>query len=1701
MHVCFFVLGTLKCKKDKAYEGGQLCAMCASPQKLHKQEIHKLKDITCLKPSIESPLRQNRSRDREEEEEQEEDGDSPLSLEGFQFPPWNISLNMTDEHGNTVNLVCDIKKPTGLYKIHLNQTDPQEIDINATVALDFECPMTRENYEKLWKLIAYYSEVPVKLNQELTLSRDPRVSYQYRQDANDDALYYTGVRAHILAEPEWVMQPTIDIQLNRRQSTAKKVLLSYYSHYSLTIPAKEARQSRSRSWVMIEPSRTVQTAQTVLEGGPCQLSCNVKASESPSIYWVLPDGSVLKAPMEDQDRKFSILTSGWLKIRSAEQSDSGFYQCIAQVRDEMDRMVYRVFVQPPATQPPDGHTVTIQKNPGESVLLPCSALAIPEAQLSWILPNKRIITNVANTSHAYMLANGTLSIPKVQVSDGGYYRCVAVNQQGADHFTVGVTVSKKGSGRSSKKGRHPGGKNLSRVPADVVEDEGGSGLGEEENASRRVLHTQDQETLVKTKDKAITGGKKTKKGRRKLKPWKSSEKEPETNIAEGRRVFESRRRINMANKQINPERWADILARVRGKNLPEGKATPQGIKSTTPPSARPEVTLLFPAVPPPSVSPPEPTTSTEETSADASLFGEEDQVSSTVASTKMEPESGHDGVIPAEPKVSSMLLGEMIDHDFSKTEEMTPTQVDPQWATAMALTSVPYESSTLQALDTVYEEPTNENTGTESWPAGDVGSVPEPDGYESPLAADALAESETNYPDLETNSQPGGENTKELTFTQLTPTTVLWVVDSRTSEPLDGLTLGEPAVQPQGHPWRQTDSAQLGKGALSTQGNPLIEKGTEENSQTLQEEENSQTPQEGDMPERDPTTSRDPESMGKRVKSTTPPDSAPGMTKGMAPSKHPSESTLSGLFDKDSTTVAAVTPTQKATSAWGLTTHTSRKRPNGRKRLRPHRFRNRHKQTQPTTSAPTGTFSTAPTQVPEVKVPEPVESSLVPTSWTGSSVDVPKQVEMEKQAEPVSRGTPRRKHGKRPNKHRYSTSTTSFPTSALTPSPPPENKHKNHIVPSPQTPLLSTTISLTTGDPREMATVGDSMTTTPKRHSSPNKLHETIPVTYKPISDGTEMKSNGVTNINEHKTDSSGPDGTIRYAASPSTVGQFQEGSAPSSFPGASRWNPPGAAASGTLPTDTPATSPAESLTDSPFLQWLEDLGFPSEFPPSVAASTLLQPKEVLVSTPVSSIKVEPSPSRAETTISAHDRQEPTPGKRPWTRAVTPSSIEEAASPFLATTLVSVIQTFTEPTYLASRTPPTSTDSQENVFLNYVGIPETRAAPVNKEGTQHVLRPHELSTPSSNQNKFNLTPKQELEKESFDGKTPNGLPHGPDGNAGRVHVFHQPARVTAKPIPLRGTVRPPHMTTEGSFRYFITPQPPRHLTNKPEITAYPSRVWPENKHLMTPRLPSGTNPIVLTPKPKPHIPSKFPDQGMDRFGVSPKVFGDNKIPDLREPVGKLPSSRVPHYPNGRFPFFFNRTVSFPQLGATQKPQMLASPAPGIREKKVNPGPNNRIHSQSIIHMDFGPPAPPLSHPPWATGPPSTNVQNIPMVYSTRSSIPIMVSSGQPSRSFHQSTSKLFSAGGPPASKFWTHGEKPQIITKPPQTVSVSAETDVVFPCEATGKPTPFITWTKVSTGKAFTCPHFTGLCRKGLLERVALVRTTDGWDRRGRLRT
>lgn len=79
---------------------------------------------------------------------------------------------------------------------------------------------------------------------------------------------------------------------------------------------------------------------------------------------------------------------------------------------------------------------------GGELLLECQADGVPAPVLSWVLPNRSVLTSSAHsTSHVLLDTNGTLHISATLPSDRGVYRCVASNSAGAASASVRVHVS------------------------------------------------------------------------------------------------------------------------------------------------------------------------------------------------------------------------------------------------------------------------------------------------------------------------------------------------------------------------------------------------------------------------------------------------------------------------------------------------------------------------------------------------------------------------------------------------------------------------------------------------------------------------------------------------------------------------------------------------------------------------------------------------------------------------------------------------------------------------------------------------------------------------------------------------------------------------------------------------------------------------------------------------------------------------------------------------------------------------------------------------------------------------------------------------------------------------------------------------------------------------------------------------------------
>lgn len=556
-----FATGVLKCKKDRALPGGQLCPICSSPKHLQRKELQAVDVLVCSSPVISSyPQRDKPSEDDESE---------LMTAEDFKEPFGNISLGLSDEHGNEVDLDCSIGEPRDLNKIKWEQVNQLQLASNIVFSVDLECPVGRENYEHLWRLIAYYSNVPAHLQRETMISKEPHLTYTYRQDTEKDALYYTGVRINIMAQPAWLMQTSVDLQLNRAQSTAKVVKLILSTHLSQTVEAELVRRQK-RTWVMIESTNATQTVLSAVVGSATKMHCNVQSSAQPVTQWMLPDSSNVEAPYSSPDKRVSVSSDGQLIIKSVRYTDTGIYYCIARVHEELSILPFRLTVEESSSPPPveDAPFSHFEGFAGDTILLPCTASGSPDAEINWILPDGNIVSFHTNFPKILVYANGTLQIPECQLSDTGYYKCIAINQHGVDTQATKISITRrKGLLMPLRKLRTrpqsaSGVNTRIKVPTeDTVEASGVMEITQEEPPMSHL-------NLLKRRGPGLIGT-----GRRGGHPsrnmwWRPTMlRRPTGSHAEDRKhAVESRRRMNMSQNKTYSEKWADTLARIRDRS-------------------------------------------------------------------------------------------------------------------------------------------------------------------------------------------------------------------------------------------------------------------------------------------------------------------------------------------------------------------------------------------------------------------------------------------------------------------------------------------------------------------------------------------------------------------------------------------------------------------------------------------------------------------------------------------------------------------------------------------------------------------------------------------------------------------------------------------------------------------------------------------------------------------------------------------------------------------------------------------------------------------------------------------------------------------------------------------------------------------------------------------------------------------------------
>ncbi|XP_072900333.1 matrix-remodeling-associated protein 5 isoform X2 [Hemitrygon akajei] len=653
----------VKCKKDRTNPEGRVCPVCSEPKQFIKKELFKLdsSELTCTKPTIKSMLKRGYSKDWEADEAED------ILHEDYQKPLGSMSLNLTDQQGNKNDLFCQIHGMKNEGYAKWRRVTEQDVAVNVTLSVRLTCPMNQENMERLWKLIAYYSETPVRLKKDLTMSQESS-SYQYRQAVDRDSYYYTDVRANIVAKPSWLVQDYVNIKLDRKLTSANDAVLIFSLYLSQQFPVQSTTREKT-DWVLIKVKDKTKLVHVVVTGTMLELQCQVVASENPLIQWVLPNGNQVAAPYTSEGNRISVSSTGKLVVKAVEHLDAGLYQCIGSVKDDTDSLTHRVVVQPAELHASQVRERGIIVPYGDTISLPCTAASVPEAQLTWILPSRSTLTAPTNATTGSVQANGTLVIRSGHDGNSGHYRCIAANRYGSDVMIVNVAVIKKLPSRVVEKGNPS--RIYFRAGYQKGKEDGGSGevtahesqkkvtyniyTGRPPNG-RRNLHAdgaRDDSKVDYPRDVRLRKG--FKRGRGMV-------------AAEGRRRLDSRRRINMTNKKIDPQKWADILAKVRRKSIPRPTVAPshQAYTSVFPSPTTPGRRVPGTVVKVPAKASPKAGFDLEDSSGNGDLNFSEDQLIHVVTShnvvvgtpedamsrenLKLQPSESHRG--PSEEKLT-----------------------------------------------------------------------------------------------------------------------------------------------------------------------------------------------------------------------------------------------------------------------------------------------------------------------------------------------------------------------------------------------------------------------------------------------------------------------------------------------------------------------------------------------------------------------------------------------------------------------------------------------------------------------------------------------------------------------------------------------------------------------------------------------------------------------------------------------------------------------------------------------------------------------------------------------------------------------------------------------------------------------------------------------------------------------------------------
>ncbi|KAF3693572.1 Matrix-remodeling-associated protein 5 [Channa argus] len=527
----------IKCKKERGTT--ETCPQCSSPQPLNGTILLGLTQdkLSCERPVLRSPLKQWNN---PVWAESEAEPDLPYTRD-FEKPLGHLTFVLSDSHGNHAHVACGVRHPGDSSPMTwtVNPHSPGELSVNVSLATVLECEIDRETLQNLWQLVAYYYESPAILERGQQRGNASRLTYQYVQAVNENSPYFTELKGYLVAEPAWLLQPRVTLRLNRKQTTTKKLVMDFTTlitrHFN-SDRGQHGGNDFTSSWALIRKG-TAGQVQTALEGSKVALVCSVITSDvEVKVEWILPDLSVV----EEATDKIEISETGELVIFNATLSDSGLYHCMVRTKAGVDLVPLRLTIKERSLGPAafNGQKVVVEK--GKSFSLPCDVTSVQPSQTIWYLPKNQVLLPTQQTRRAEVMANGTLVLRKLTQEDAGEYSCLASNLYGVDMLSH------------------------------IVEVTG------EKASDRPKLETKEEQQILPTGTEEVEGS-----GRdyqEIIRPFATQFPKkvgtPQRNpngFPKRIRIKDSKRKPNKSVKEVDPNRWAQMLAKA---NTRPGVALP-----------------------------------------------------------------------------------------------------------------------------------------------------------------------------------------------------------------------------------------------------------------------------------------------------------------------------------------------------------------------------------------------------------------------------------------------------------------------------------------------------------------------------------------------------------------------------------------------------------------------------------------------------------------------------------------------------------------------------------------------------------------------------------------------------------------------------------------------------------------------------------------------------------------------------------------------------------------------------------------------------------------------------------------------------------------------------------------------------------------------------------------------------------------------